>query len=257
MIKEKEIEIDGLKINYKIGGEGFPFLILHGWGGSCDSWKKVIEILEKEFKIACLDFPGFGKSSFPPAAWSLNDFSNLVKKFTEKIGFEEFFLLGHSFGGRVAIKFVNFFPEKVKKLILISSAGIKPTLNLKTKIIFWLANWGNCIFSLRPFSQFKESARKIFYFFLRGKDYVKARGVMRETMKKILAEDLSPFLSQIKKETILIWGERDRVVPLKYGMIFKEKIENSKLIVLPKLGHSPHLENPQKLAEILIEQLKS
>jgi pimeloyl-ACP methyl ester carboxylesterase len=255
-MREEKVLVKGIETNYKIGGKGENFLILHGWNGSSDSWRKIIEILEIKYKVICPDFPGFGKTETPKISWSLSDFVEWLKEFTEKLDLKEFFLLGHSFGGRVAIKFSISYPEKVKKLILVSPGGIKQKWGLKEKIAFQLAKVGNAIFSKKPFFRFKDGARNLFYRVMRIKDYSRARGIMKETMKKIVEEDLLPELSKIQNKTLIIWGEKDKIIPLKYAFIFKEKIKNSKLEILPKIFHSPHLEDPEKLAEVLISNLK-
>jgi len=248
---EKKIIINGLEINYKIAGEGPAVLILHGWGGSSDSWVDVQRILAKDYKIVMPDLPGFGKTPPPPQPWDLNSYAGLILKFAQELGLERFFLLGHSFGGRISIKLASQYPEKIKKLILCDSAGIKPKPGLKTIIIFWLARIGNAIFTPRHLKRFKDAARNLFYLFLRNRDYVKANGVMKETIKNIFAEDSLPELSKINRQTLIVWGQIDRMVPLKYAYIFQEKINSSQLEVLPKIGHSPHLEVPQKLSEII------
>jgi len=74
---------------------------------------------------------------------------------------------------------------------------------------------------------------------------------MKETIKNIFAEDSLPELSKINRQTLIVWGQIDRMVPLKYAYVFQEKINGSQLEVLPKIGHSPHLEVPQKLSEII------
>ena len=79
---------------------------------------------------------------------------------------------------------------------------------------------------------------------------------MKETIKKVINEDLLEDLSKIKIKTLIIWGAQDRMVSVRYAHIFKEKIENSELEILPKIGHSPHLESPQKLSEIILKFLK-
>lgn len=226
-------------------------LILHGWGSSAKRWSKVKEILtEKGLKVIIPDLPGFGENPPPPNPWSVDNYVEWVKKFSQN--FAPFFLAGHSFGGRVAIKFAIQYPEKIKSLILCSSAGIRPNPGFKTIIIFWLAKIGNAIFTSKILARFKDGARNLFYIFLRHHDYVKADGAMKETIKKVLDEDLLNDLSKIKVKTLLIWGERDKLVPLKYAQVFKEKIENSELEIIPKIGHSPHLEVPEKLSEILV-----
>ena len=110
--------------------------------------------------------------------------------------------------------------------------------------------------TLKILKRFKDSARNLFYIFLRHKDYIKANGTMRETIKKVLDEDLLPELSKIQTKTLIIWGDKDRMVPVKYAYIFKEKIENAKLEILPKIGHSPHLEAPENFSEIIINFLE-
>ena len=256
-MEENEIIINEAKVNYKIAGNGETLLILHGWGGSSNSWLKVIEKLEKDFKIVCPDLPGFGKSETPKSAWDLKDYANWLKKFTESLKLEKFFLLGHSFGGRIAIKFSIFWPEKVKKLILCNSAGIKEKQNLKEKIIFFLALLGNAIFSPKIFQRFKDKAKNLFYLFLRNSDYAKANETMKEIMKKVLNEDLLPELSFLKVETLIVWGEKDNILPLNHALLFKEQISNSEIKILPKVFHSPHLENPEKLVKAISQFLKT
>ncbi len=249
---EKEIYINGLRVNYKIAGNGQPVLILHGWGGSSGSWIPVQKILANQgYRVIVPDFPGFGKSITPPEPWGIKEYNDFILKFSQELKLGEFFLIGHSFGGRIAIKFATQYPERIKKLILCDSAGIKPKPGFKTRIIFWLSRIGNAIFTPKHLQRFKDSARNLFYIFLRNRDYVKANGTMKKTIKKVLDEDLLSDLSKIKTNTLIIWGKADKMVPVRYAYIFKEKIENSKLEIMPKIGHSPHLEEPEKFSKIL------
>jgi len=257
-MKEEKVLINGLKINYKIAGEGPAILVLHGWGGSSDSWIKVINVLaQKGYKVICPDLPGFGKSVTPPSAWSLDDYLKWLVSFINYQKLNNFFILAHSFGGRITVKFATVYPERVKKIILCASSGVKPKPGLKTRIIFLISKIGNMLFSPKPLLRFKDGARNIFYVFLRNRDYVKANGTMKETIKKVLTEDLFPELDKIENKTLLIWGEKDKIVPLSYGYIFNKRIKNSELKVLPKVGHSPHLEVPEKLAEISLNFYKN
>jgi len=255
-MKEKFLLVKEIETNYKFDGKGEIFLILHGWGSSSDSWTKIIKILSAKFRVICPDLPGFGKTTSPDKPWNLNDFVEWVREFVEKLNLENFFLLGHSFGGRIAIKFSVLYPEKIKKLILVNSAGIKQKWGLKEKIVFILGRIGNFIFSKNLFLKFKEKARNLFYRIFFIKDYSRAKGVMKETIKKILEEDIFPELPKIQVDTLIIWGEKDNILPLEHAFLMKKKIKKSKLEILPNVRHSPHLENPEKLAEILILNLK-
>lgn len=262
-VVEKEILIiNNLKINYKIAGEGPAVLVLHGWGGSSDSWVKVQEILaEHGYKVIVPDLPGFGKTITPPNPWGVEEYINWLANFLEGVKKnytefrEPFFLLGHSFGGQIAVKFAAEYPERLKNLILCDSAAIRPKPGLKKRTIFRLARIGNAVFSPKHLIRFKDSARNFFYIFLRHKDYVKADGTMKETIKKVLGEDLFSELPKVKTNTLIIWGGADKILPLKCAHILNENIKDSTLEILPKVGHSPHLEVPEKLSKIILNFL--
>lgn len=256
-MEEKTVFINSLKANFKMAGEGPAILILHGWGGSSSSWVKVQGILSaKGYRVICPDFPGFGKSNIPKEPWTITDYVNWVFDFAKSQRMDKFFLLGHSFGGRIAIKFAVTFPEKIKSLILCNSSGIKKDPDFKTEIIFLFSRIGNMLFSAKILARFKDGARNFFYIFLRRKDYVKAKGMMKEIIKKVLEEDLFPYLNKIEAATLIIWGKEDKLVSVKDASIFNKEIKNSQLEILPEAGHSPHLESPGKLTDIIVNFLK-
>jgi len=255
---EEKILIKGIRVNLRITGEGKPFLILHGWGGSSDSWDKVQRLLSlAKYRVIVPDLPGFGKTKTPRKAWGVGDYGDFIFELTEKLNLDNFYLLGHSFGGRIAVKFAVSYPDKVKKLILCDAAGIKPKWYFKNKLIFTLARIGNAVFTPKLLSRFKDGARNFFYKFLRHYDYVKAEGTMKETIKKVLQEDLFPELAKIKIPTLIIWGRKDKLVPVKYAYDFYQEIENSKIVILRGIGHSPHLEVPDVLAAQIIGFLRN
>ncbi len=255
---EEKIRIKDTESNCRIIGEGKPLLILHGWGlGSSNSWIKIQKILSLQgFKVIAPDFPGFGNSCKPPYPWNVSDYADWLKELISHYNLGNFSLIAHSFGGRVVIKYIAENEEKINKLVLCSPAGVEPKKTIEAKLAFWTSRIGNIIFNIKYLRKFKETVRAVFYLLLRKTDYVKAQGIMKETIKKVLAEDLTPLLLEIKSETLLVWGEKDRIVPLKYADIFKKEIPNSRLITIPKAAHSPHIENPEKLLEVLISFLK-
>jgi len=249
---EKNIEINGIKIFTRIAGEGDPFLILHGWGASTDSWTGIQERLSKNFQVILLDFPGFGKSDFPPKAWGVQDYCEFILDFTEKMELEKFHLLGHSFGGRVCIKLAAQFPEKIKKLILVDSAGIESEKGMSIKVRTRLASLMGIFKAVPGF----KIGRKFYYkFMIRNTDYFKAMGIMKEVFKKVIAEDLTSWLGKISVPTLIIWGKRDKSTPIKHGYLMEEKIRNSELKIFDT-GHSPHLLEPELLLKEILDFLK-
>jgi len=221
-------------------------LILHGWQSSKEKWEKVKENLEsKGIKVIVPDFAGFKEEL--NQSWSLDDYINWTEEFIEGHLDEPFFLLGHSFGGRIAINVAIKKPEKLRGLILVSSAGIKPRKTVSKLIIFKS-------FRFLPGYSF---LRKCFYkFILRKTDYLKVSGTMKETFKRVIEKDLTPLLSQIKVETLILWGRKDKITPLSNGYLMNKEIKDSKFEVLEEIGHTPYLENPDLLSEKVINFIK-
>lgn len=251
-MEERIIDINGIKVFTRIGGAGTPFLILHGWGGCSDSWLKVQENLIKHFQVFVLDLPGFGKSGLPPRPWDVQDYTEFVIDFLQAYNIKEFYLLGHSFGGRISMKLSVQYLDGVKKLILVDSAGAQAKKKkFFKKILSSIASFVS-IFSILPGFQL---FRRFFYrYIIRSTDYLKVMGVMKETFLKVISEDLSYCLEKIKAKTLVIWGERDNVTPLKDGRFIQLKIKNSELKIIPS-NHNPHLEIPEELSKIILDFL--
>ena len=257
-MKEEKIAIDDLEINYKIAGQGEPLLIWHGWGGSSDSWQKVQDILGQNFQVISLDLPGFGKSSNPPQPWKTDDYLAILLKFAEKSGLSNFYLVGHSFGGGLAAKFSAENPQKVKALVLTDAAIFrsKRRLNWRQKIASVLAKIG-LVFEKMPLigKSLYPLARRFLYRFAGVHDYNQANGVMKETFKNIISEDISSYLPQIKVPTLILWGKEDKSTPLGDAFEAQKLISNSQIKIIEKASHSPHLIQPEATAEIIADFL--
>ncbi|MBZ1345375.1 MAG: alpha/beta hydrolase [Candidatus Nealsonbacteria bacterium] len=229
-------------------------LILHGWGWpvSSQQWDRVKELLESRgYVVFVPDLPGFGQTPPPIKPWAINDYVEWVKDFCEKHNFSQIFLLGHSFGGSVAAKFSVKYPQLVRKLILIGSAGIRRK-RLKKEIQKKAAHFLNK-FSFLPFYGF---VRKIAYKTLfRHSDYLLTEGVMKETYLNIIKEDISEIFPNISVPTLLIWGKKDNIIPLEHAYFMKEKIPGVKLEIVPNVKHNPHREAPEILVEKILQFL--
>jgi len=256
-MKEEKVLINGIETNYKIAGSGPAILVLHGWGGSSNSWVKVLDILsQKGYQVIVPDLPGFGKTIEPYSAWGVSEYADFALQFAEKLKLDGFFLVGHSFGGRTAIKFSSLNPDKLKGLVLVDSAGLHrvQNLSLRQKIVIKGSKLFHFLGSLPVLYGF---LRKIAYVFSGARDYyfIKSQ-IMKETFKKIIKEDLADCLPLIKIRTLIVWGEKDKITPLNIAYLLKEKITDSELEIMPRLGHNLHLESPENLSEIILKFLK-
>jgi len=242
MIEQKAF-IKNLEIYYKVIGEGEKtLLILHGWGSKSANWHKTAELIsKKKVKVIIPDLPGFGKSNKPPYVWNFDEYCTFLKEFTDYLKIDRFCLLGHSFGGALAIKFSFKFPQKIIKLFLVSAACIRKK-TLKKKALFIVSKIFK-IFSFVPM------IKKAFYKFIVKSDYPATKGFMRKTYLNIIREDLTPIFEHIKVPTTIIWGEKDNVTPLKQAELIKSKIKNSKLIIIPQGTHDLERQMPEELVK--------
>lgn len=223
------------------------FLILHGWGSSSQRWDQVKAYLQNSgFMVLAPDLPGFGQTPPPEKAWSLDDYAQWVEEYCEKQKISQVFLLGHSFGGSIAVKFALKHPQIVKKLFLVAPALVR-IKTLKKRIISRTAGF----FSFLP-----NSTKKVIYKRFLRSDYPLKAGIMRDIFKKVVAEDLSNCLSEIKVPTIIIWGRSDNITPIRDAYLISEKIKGSKLIVIEGQGHDLNRKAPELLSEKILENIK-
>lgn len=254
---EESILVGKVHVNYKTEGIGPSVLILHGWGGKSDSWESVGKILSKNgFNVIIPDLPGFGKSDLPDFAWSVGDYLDFILKFidflesSKKIS-KPFYLIGHSFGGRISIKLAAVYPEMLKKLVLCSAAGIT-SKSIKTRLFYLFSKAGGLIFSFGFFAPLEKFLRKAIYRLAGTRDYLRANNQMKEVMRRVISEDLTEFISQIKMPTLIVWGKNDKVLPLKMGKIMKEKISGSTIEIIEDAGHAPNIESPDIIAASIL-----
>ncbi len=249
--------IDGLNVNYDIRGNGEFVLFLHGWGANITLFDNLMNVVAKKYTALALDMPGFGKSDEPSTAWCVDDYVDFVLKFVDSFSPKSLVLVGHSFGGRVIIKMLaRELPFDVKKIILIDAAGIKPRKTLKQKASLLAYKTGRRIMSLKPmkalFPNAVENMRK-----KRGSaDYNSATPVMRETLVKVVNEDLTALLPGIKASSLLIWGAADTATPLSDGETMEKLISDAGLVKINGAGHYSFLEAPDLTARVVSSFLK-
>jgi pimeloyl-ACP methyl ester carboxylesterase len=263
-MKEEKIKIYSSPVNYRVVGSGKPVILLHGWRSSVKSWASFQEKLAGEKrKVIIPDLPGFGKTPLPSSqGWPLNYYAQWVEKFIQELGKRgeldfPLTLIGHSFGGRIAIKLGAARKIPLDSIILIDAAGLIPPADFSKRIIAEIVKGGEIFLTAFYFPpRFKEYLRLLVYQIIRQKDYLKVSPEMRETFRKVIGEDLFSLLPEIDLPTLIIWGEKDTLLPLEQAFIFREQIPNSKLEIIPESGHSPHLETPDKLLSLIINFLQ-
>lgn len=239
-------------------GEKQNIVILHGWGADSTRFSKIKELLEqKGYGVWVPDLPGFGTAPPPPVPWTNDDYADWVKKGISERKWQEYILIGHSFGGRVAIKLAARNPFGLKALILASAAGIKHPRTLIKWLIYYLVETVKLFFSLPGLKSWYEYGRWILYRLLGEYDYYKTKGTMRKTMANVIEEDLKSELAKIIVSTLLFWGETDKMVPLEDGKLMAREIPNAKLKVLSDHGHLFLYYKPEEFVEEIVGFINS
>lgn len=249
-IQTKQVVLREILVNYYAIPDAGPtvgtILLLHGWGADGAIWFPIMqELADRGLALYSIDFPGFGKSEMPPKAFSVDDYTEIMHEFIQKLELKNCFVVAHSFGGRVAIKLAAAYPGLIQKLVLVDSAGIPVKTNklsLKQGAVHIIRPlihlWPLCL--LRPY----------LYRMFASEDYL-AYPHLRETFVRVVNEDLTPVLSRVAAETLLVWGENDKDTPLASAEIMQKNIPHSRLIILKHAGHFSFLDDKQGFLKAL------
>lgn len=250
-------------------------IILHGWQSSGARWQKVKEIIEKSpsagsgqegIRVFAPNIPGFKSSEELKEPWNLDNYIDWFCDYVTQLKLEYpdiedgFYLLGHSFGGRMTIKIASKKIFKLHGIILVSAAGVKRNQTIHNEVMGLAAkliksfNLGDA-----PLTKNTYNFLRIFFYryVIKKTDYLNAKGALSETIKNILAEDLKVVLVDILEPTKIIWGDKDKITPLRDAYLMKEKIKNSQLEILSGVGHMPYKDCPEKLAESIVQFIKT
>ena len=231
-----KIKFKDIDVFYKTIGESGEWLVfLHGWRGSIESF----ELVAKNFKnnrCLLIDFPPFGNSEEPYEIWDIDTYTDLVFNILEAEKIKSFSFIAHSFGGRVAINFSSVYNERVKKLLLVDSAGIRPRFSVKKFI------------AVSRYRIAKKLGKNTDSF--GSPDYKALSPLMRKTFVNIVNQNALPSLKNITAKTLIINGEHDDQTPLYMAKKLHKHIKNSALIIFENCGHFAYLEDYLKFIAV-------
>ena len=253
---ERDINIDGMDIHYEETGQpdGKPVLLMHGWGCDHTTVRSIAAILSPAMRVINVDLPGHGKSTEPPTPWGVDDFTRLMEKFVAALNLERPALIGHSFGGRIAILMSS--RNDVGRVALVDSAGIKPRRSLG---YYWKVYSFKVVKNILLLLFGKEKGGKMVEKW-RGKkgsaDYRNSSPMMRAVMSRCVNEDLKEVMPSIKSPVLLIWGEEDTATPLADAKTMEKLIPDAGLVSFPGCGHYSFLDNPFGFKAVVREFFK-
>lgn len=219
--------------------KGDSIVLLHGWGQNIQMMQMLGEPFKDKYRIIIVDFPGFGSSPEPKEVMDVDGYTKIIEELLKKLKVENPILIGHSFGGRVSVKYAS--RNKVKKLILLSPAlRGHDKRGLKTKVLKFMKTVPG-IKNLESWAKNHIGSR----------DYKAASPIMKQVLVKTVNEDLSKDAIKIKAPTILIYGDMDDEVPEEDTKEYEKLIDDCGLIMYEGCTHYAYLERLNQTINII------
>lgn len=239
------LTVSGIRVHYEIvgdssEGESHPAgLFLHGWGGTHKSLMSLAQYLKDGCSSYLIDLPGFGGTSNPPPMWGIREYTNFLKAFIDKVGVScPIFLVGHSFGGALALSLAATYPDDIAKLVVCAPSWHRPGNTQATP-------------APRPVSRILHKfpiVRKVLYKILFPRSDILQVPQLEANFKKIVREDLTSVVKQIRQNTLILWGKDDTYVPVSDASLLHEYIQRSVLTVYPDMRHDLPIRNSDMIA---------
>jgi pimeloyl-ACP methyl ester carboxylesterase len=269
---EYELTLHGNRVRYLMAGSGLAVVLLHGITSSADTWADTMRGLARDYTVIAPDLLGHGASAKPRGDYSLGANASGVRDLLAALGHDHVTVVGHSLGGGVAMQFSYQFPERTQRLVLVSSGGLGREVNLLLRaaalpgaelvlpflVPSWLgravggAGWAGARLGLRARPDLGEVVRG----FLSLND-AEARAAFLHTLRAVIdpggqrvsGHDRLYLASNLP--TLLVWGERDPIIPVAHALAAHEAMPGSRLEIFSASGHFPHMEDTVGFVEVL------
>jgi pimeloyl-ACP methyl ester carboxylesterase len=274
----KEIELHGHRVAYRSAGSGPAIVLVHGITSTSATWERVMPYLATRFTVIAPDLIGHGESAKPRGDYSLGAYASGVRDLMVALGHESATFVGHSLGGGIAMQLAYQFPERCERLVLVDSGGLGRELNLLLRAA--TLPLSEVVLPLIASTRLLDVGRAVGRLFGRlglhaGTDMAElarghasledpeARAAFVHTLRTIvdplgqrvnatdrlyLAENI-PFL--------IVWGERDPIIPVEHGLAAHKLVRSSRLELFEGAGHFPHLDEPQRFLDVLLDFIES
>ncbi|HEY2397844.1 MAG TPA: alpha/beta fold hydrolase [Solirubrobacteraceae bacterium] len=271
---EWQIELHGRRVIYRIAGSGPPVVLIHGMLNSSSHWRSVALSLADRHTVIAPDLIGHGDSAAPRGDYSLGAHAASIRDLLSAIGVDRATIVGHSLGGGVAMQFFYQFPQRVERLVLVSSGGLGREVSplLRTAALPGMAALLSLTIHPRLVGALWQAGERLrrrgvssgVYLqaiarAMRPLENSEAQGAFLHTLRSVIdvhgqrvaATDRLYLLESIP--TLIVWGERDNTIPIEHGRRAHDATPNSSFRTLSEAAHFPHLEDPHGLSSLLRE----
>jgi pimeloyl-ACP methyl ester carboxylesterase len=268
------IVVHGHRRAFRRTGSGPALLLLHGLGCDSSTWLKVIPALAERFTVIAPDLLGHGASDKPRADYTLGGYANGMRDLLTLLGFDKATVVGHSFGGGVAMQYAYQFPERTERVVLVAPGGIGPDVSFLIRALTLPgANLGLALAGVTPLRPLVRGALRALAASgisqLRDLDEVACiydhltDGPSRRAVRHVTSAVVDwrgqvvtmtdrAYLSQLMPMCV-VWGTQDMVIPADHAQIIRSYAPGAQVHVLEESGHFPHKDHPERFARIVTE----
>ena len=274
LLERHELRLHGHRVSYRTAGSGPALLLLHGIANSSETWERAASLLGERFTLIAPDLLGHGESATPRGDYSLGAHASAARDVANALGHERVTVVGHSLGGGIAMQFAYQFPERAERLVLVSSGGlgrevhlllraaalpgadfVLPALTSRRVIAFGrgigellgrvgLQPDGDVGVLARGFASLDDAGSRQAFLHT-------VRAVIEPGGQRVSAGERLALAARLP--TLIVWGERDAIIPASHGAAAHEAMPGSRFEVFEGAGHMPHDDDPERFAALLTE----
>jgi pimeloyl-ACP methyl ester carboxylesterase len=275
-LRHEETRLHGRRISYLTAGKGPVLLAVHGIASDSQAWRAALPLLARRATVIAPDLPGHGASAKAPGDYSLGSLASSLRDLLVKLGHERATLMGHSLGGGVAMQFSYMFPERTERLVLVSSGGLGRSVNPLLRAATLPGSELAIAATIGPITALgRAGAAAVRRLGLRfspdlgevGRGFAtladrEGRVAFLDTLRSVVnfsgqrvdASDRLYLASGMP--TLLLWGERDPIIPAGHGRRAQERMPGSRFVTFADSGHFPQIDDPHRFAATVLEFLE-
>ena len=252
-------------------GQGPALVFVHGLSGSWPNWLEQLPVLAARHRVLALDLPGFGSSPMPREQITISGYARLLERLLDELGVEAAAVVGNSMGGFIAAELAIAFPQRVERLVLVSAAGIStygdrrttsvmPGLRRVERILAASAGWvASKSDSVARRARLRQAALNVVTAHPSRLPAALAAEQIRgagkpgfiQGLQAVLDYDFRERLPEIACPTLIVWGDKDRLISVRDADVFAELIPNSRKVIFEDTGHMSMLERPAAFNALL------